>query len=408
MSPKSVLIGISGGVDSSVSAALLKDKGYAVSGAFLRFWEPKGADNKSLADAKAVCRILGIPLEIIEARGAFEKTVIQYFLREYEGGRTPNPCVFCNEKMKFKLLFETAQKLGIEMVATGHYAQVLPTSSLPPSLKLRQASMKHETCSMKPAYASSCANLLRQSGGQEATADRDAPAGKHGTGNAEQKMCYKLFPASDKKKDQSYFLYRLKQEQLAKIIFPLGGYEKTEVRKLAEKFQLPVFDKSDSQDVCFMANGNLEGFLKNKIVLQFGKIVDTGGNLMGEHRGLSLYTIGQRKGIEIGGTGPYFVVSKNVQGNILVVTNDINHPLIARKKIELDDVVWASALMSNFPASVRVRTRYHNPLIHATIGNISDGHCQLEFDLAQRAIAPGQSVVFYGESEEILGGGIIK
>lgn len=349
-------MGISGGVDSSASAALLKDEGYAVSGAFLRFWEPEEADNKSLADAKAVCSVLGIPLEIIDARGVFEKTVIQYFLREYEGGRTPNPCVFCNEKMKLKLLFETAQNLGIEMVATGHYARIM----------------------------------------------------KHRTSNAEQKMCYKLFPASDKKKDQSYFLYRLKQEQLAKIIFPLGGYEKVEVRKLAEKFQLPVFDKSDSQDVCFMANGNLEGFLKNKIVLQSGKIIDTDGNLMGEHRGLPLYTIGQRKGIEIGGTGPYFVVSKNVQENILIVTNDVDHSLIARKKIELEDVVWTSALMPNFPVSALVRTRYHNPLVHAIIGNISDGHYQLEFDLAQRAIAPGQSVVFYGEDEEILGGGIIK
>ncbi|MFZ2188973.1 MAG: tRNA 2-thiouridine(34) synthase MnmA [Candidatus Moraniibacteriota bacterium] len=386
MSRKSVLIGMSGGVDSSVSAALLKDEGYAVSGAFLRFWEHEEVDNRSLADTKAVCSILEIPLEIIDARGMFEKTVIQYFLREYESGRTPNPCVFCNEKMKFKLLFETAESLGIEMVATGHYArlcQEFPISNFQPCLPClpdRQAAGRFPNKCKLPAVKK----------------------------EAENKVEYRLLEAKDKNKDQSYFLYRLGQEELARVIFPLGEYQKAKVRKMAEKFRLPVFDKGDSQDVCFMANGNLEGFLKNKIVLQSGKIIDTDGNLMGEHRGLPLYTIGQRKGIEIGGTGPYFVVSKNVQKNILVVTNDIDHPSIARKKIELEDVVWVSALIPTFPVSVRVRTRYHNPLVHAIIGRISRGGCQLEFDLAQRAIAPGQSIVFYGEGDEILGGGIIR
>ncbi len=352
---KAVLIGISGGVDSSVSCALLKNKGYVVSAVFLRFWDEEGKTDKSLEDAKNVCGILNVPLMVVDAREDFKNVVVKYFLREYSSGKTPNPCIFCNEKMKFKLLLEVAKKMKINLVATGHYARV----------------MKHETCNMKQVE-------------------------------------YELLEAKDKNKDQSYFLYRLKQEQLAKIIFPLGGYEKVEVRKLAEKFKLPVFDKTESQDVCFMANNDLEKFLKKAIELKKGKIVDAEGKVLGEHRGLPLYTIGQRKGIEIGGAGPYFVVSKDMKKNVLTVTNKPSHPMLVQKIIELKDVVWVSGFAPKFPLSTLARTRYHNPLVCAMLTAGKDEKtCQVEFSIPQKAISPGQSVVFYGKDCEVLGGGVI-
>jgi tRNA-specific 2-thiouridylase len=350
-----VLVGISGGVDSAVSLSLLQEKNYAVSAVFLRFLDDGEKSEKALLDAKSTCIILNIPLTVVDARPEFKKMVIKYFIDEYAKGNTPNPCVFCNEKMKFKLLFDMADKLGINLVATGHYAQI----------------MKRETYNMKQGI-------------------------------------YKLLEAKDKNKDQSYFLYRLKQEQLARIIFPLGEYQKTDVRKLAEKFKLPVFDKNDSQDVCFMAENNLEKFLAKKINLKKGKITDTQGKVLGEHRGLPFYTIGQRKGIEIGGTGPYFVVEKNFKKNELRVTNEPQHPAITQKTITLKSVVWTDGVAPKLPLTATVRTRYHNPLICATIkSNKGQKTCQVEFAISQKAISPGQSVVFYGKDEEILGGGII-
>jgi len=354
MKQNKVLVGLSGGVDSAVSCALLKKKGYAVSAAFLRFWDGKGRTEKALVDAQKVCAVLAIPLEIIDLRAIFKKTVIKYFINEYAKGKTPNPCVFCNEKMKFKLLLKTAEKMGIEMVATGHYAKIKKS-------KIRDA------------------------------------------------VVHELFPAVDQKKDQSYFLYRLGQEVLSRTVFPLGGYKKEEVRALAIKFGLPVFDKGDSQDVCFMANGNLEEFLRKKIKLKKGKIIDTEGQVLSEHNGLPLYTIGQRKGIEIGGTGPYFVISKDMKKNILTVTNDLDHPAITQKTIKLEKVIWTSGMAQDFPLSVMVRTRYHNPLVCAIIEkNQKDKKHQLIFDVPQKAVSPGQSVVFYGEGGEVLGGGIIR
>jgi tRNA-specific 2-thiouridylase len=354
MQSEKILVGISGGVDSAVSLALLKNQGYLVSAVFLRFGDTGLKNNQALQDAKNICAGLHIPLKVIDAREGFRKTVIKYFITEYAKGRTPNPCVFCNEKMKFKLLFEIAEKLKIKLVATGHYAKIKKI-------------------------------------------------------NTSEKINYQLFPAIDQKKDQSYFLYRLKQEQLAKILFPLGDYKKEDVRKMAEKFKLPVFNKSDSQDVCFMANNNLESFLVKKIKLKKGKIIDVAKKVLGKHNGLPLYTIGQRKGIEIGGTGPYFVVAKNLKENILIVTNKLNHSALVQKKIKLKKVVWTNNIGHNLPLAVLVRTRYHNPLACAIIKNNPNKKTyQLEFEIPQKAISAGQSVVFYGKDEEVLGGGIIK
>ncbi|MFZ2881717.1 MAG: tRNA 2-thiouridine(34) synthase MnmA, partial [Candidatus Moraniibacteriota bacterium] len=282
---KKILVGISGGVDSAVTLALLKANGYHVEAAFLLLSEKQDKANKSLADAKEICKILNVPLKIIDAKLKFRKKVIKYFLDEYSKGRTPNPCIFCNEHIKFKLLLKAAKELKIDYIATGHYAKIKRI-------------------------------------------------------NKKGKLRYGLFQAKDEKKDQSYFLYRLKQEQLAKILLPLGDYTKEKIRELAKNFNLPVFNKEESQDVCFMDDNDLEEFLAKNVQLKKGKIMNTEGVVIGEHRGLLLYTNGQRKGINIGGSGPYFVVNKNLKKNTLIVTNNSIHEALSKTKINLKQISW--------------------------------------------------------------------
>jgi tRNA-specific 2-thiouridylase len=296
-------------------------------------------------------------LEIIDAQKKFKKEVVGYFLKEYGAGRTPNPCVYCNENLKFKMLFDLADKLKIDYVATGHYAQI----------------KKQEVGSKKQ--------------------------GK------KKKKHYQLLEAKDKKKDQSYFLYRLKQAQLSRLIFPLGEYEKTEVKKLAEKLKLPVFDKTESQDVCFLANISVEKFLEENIKLKKGKIVDAQGKVVGEHLGLPLYTLGQRKGINIGGTGPYYVIKKDGEKNCLIVTNKKEDLFLFSKFANLEELSWILSA-PKFPAKVLAKVRYQSPLISAVITKQKNG-CQIIFDKPQRAVTPGQSIVFYGKKEEVIGGGLI-
>ncbi len=350
---RKVLVGISGGVDSAVALALLKTAGYATEAVFLRLTADNKKTAKALSDAKKICKILGVTLHIKDARTLFRQKIIGYFVNEYAKGNTPNPCIFCNENVKFKLLLEIAKELKINLVATGHYARIKKI--------------------------------------------------KNG-----KKLNYKLFPGIDSKKDQSYFLYRLKQRQLSRIFFPLGDYEKETVRNLAEDFNLPVFKKSDSQDVCFMHNGGLEDFLKKKTNLKRGVIIDTKGKILGEHHGLALYTIGQRKGVEIGGSGPYFVVGKKMKKNLLVVTNDLQDLALFRSLVKLKQVSWIGDC-PKLPLEISVRTRYRNFLEYATIKTEKNKKKYwLEFKNPQRAISPGQSAVFYTKNREVLGGGIIK
>ena len=355
---------MSGGVDSSVAAALLKDKGYDVSGVFLKFWQDKcstDSENKccssdSLKRARKVAKILNIPFYVFDCSKDFKKYVVDYFIKEYSRGNTPNPCIICNKKIKFGFLFSKMQAIGGDYLATGHY--------------IRNKESRIEN----------------------------------------RELRYKLFRAEDKKKDQTYFLYNLNQKKLSKLFFPIGDYKKDKVRELAKKFKLPVAKIKESQDVCFLPKGRLEKFLKNHINnIESGLIVDIKGKEVGKHQGLSFYTIGQRKGIKIGGGKPYYVVEKNSKENKLIVTRDSEDKRLFTKKFKTFDVNWVSEKMLKFPLKINCQIRYRQKSVDAKIlkYNKLNKTCVVEFKNSQRAVTSGQAAVFY-KNEELLGGGIIK
>ena len=384
---KRVVLALSSGVDSSVSAALLKKQGYDVVGVFMHFWkdpeenelvENKCCSLEAYEDARKVAQILNIPLYTINVAKEFKKEVVDYFLDEIKAGRTPNPCVACNPRIKFRFLFQKMLEMGADFVASGHYARIkreLPTSN-----------KKFSKKSNLPV------------GGQ----------------NPKSKIeSYHLFQAEDGNKDQTYFLYNLNQAQLAKIIFPVGEYQKTEIRKMAKEFGLPVFDKDDSQGICFTQEKYPTNFIKRNTPMKKGKIINTEGKVLSEHEGLSIYTIGQRKGINIGGNGPYYVVEKDLENNILIVTNKEDDPKLFRKEMQVRDINWIGGSEPKFPLKVNVKIRYRNPLVGAIITEkiqnnmMPDGVYRVEFVEAQKAVTPGQSAVFYTDNGEVLGGGII-
>lgn len=356
---------MSSGVDSSVAAALLKKQGYDVIGIFMHFWkeplagqasqnslvENKCCSLEAQEDARKVCQILGIPLYTANAEKEFKKEVVNYFLREYAGGRTPNPCVVCNEHIKFKVLFKKMLEMKADYIASGHYAR---------KLKFK----------------------------------------------GKEKFIYKLFQGKDKEKDQSYFLYNFNQKQLSRILFPIGDYNKTEIRKIAKGMGLPVFNKDDSQGLCFTPEKYPEGFLRRNLKLKKGKTVNTVGKAIGKHEGLPLYTIGQRRGINIGGDGPYYVTGKDLKKNILIVTNNEKDAALFRSKMVVEKVNWISLSPKN-NSKILVKTRYRNPVVSAIIKTYGKDY-SITFAKPQRAISPGQSAVFYKPSGELWGGGIIK
>jgi tRNA-specific 2-thiouridylase len=357
---KKVIVAMSGGVDSSVAAALLKKQGFEVTGFHFRLFK----DGKKEKQLKKAAKAIGIRLVVRDARKEFEKKVIGYFLREYKAGRTPNPCVVCNKCIKFKFLFDKLLELEADYVATGHYVrlrrEILNSKSEIPNLK----------------------NL------------------------------YKLCEAKDKTKDQSYFLYTLDQKQLAKILFPLGGFTKNEVKKLAKKFGLPVLDQEESRGACFIAEKWPDVFLESRIKMKKGDIIDAAGNKLGKHIGLALYTIGQRRNIRIGGTGPYYVLAKDLKKNRLIVTGDPKDPRLFSRTVALEKVSWVAG-EPRFPLRTRVKIRYQHQSVSAIIKTCSMKHAtynnayKVKFDKPQRAVTPGQSAVFYGKGGEVLGGGII-
>jgi len=369
---KRVIVGMSSGVDSSVAAALLKKQGYDVIGIFMHFWkepaqnslvENKCCSLEAQEDARKVCQILGIPLYTANVEKDFKKEVVDYFLREYAGGRTPNPCVACNKHIKFNVLFKKMLEMKADYVASGHYA-----------LK------------------------------REVKSEREKGKSK----------IYKLFQGKDKEKDQSYFLYNFNQKQLSRILFPIGNYKKSEIRSIAKKLGLPVFNKDDSQGLCFTPEKYPEEFLRRNLKLKKGKTVNTAGKAIGAHDGLPLYTIGQRRGINIGGNGPYYVADKDLRKNILIVSNDEKDPALFCSEILAEKVNWISGKPKN-SAKILVKTRYRNPLVSAIIKQEgkskkqgASGLYKIIFSKPQRAISPGQSAVFYARGGELLGGGVIK
>ncbi len=368
-----VVIGISSGVDSAVSAALLKERGYEVIGVFMHFWKEPEQDSltenrccslESLEEARKICRMLGIPLYTVNAEKEFKRYVVDYFLHEYAACRTPNPCIACNKYIKFRVLFQKMMELEGDFVATGHYAQI--------KSKVQNLNSKFK-----------------------------------------KKTIYILHQSKDKEKDQTYFLYNLTQEQLARILFPVGEYTKSEVRVMARKRGLPVFNKKDSQEVCFIPEKHSDNFLARNLNMRKGNIVDTRGNVLGTHNGLPLYTPGQRRGIKLGGDGPYYVVKKNNQGNELVVSRESYKSGLYDTRFKISEINWIAENLK-FPLQAKVRVRYRHPAISAIIQACSSGSGlgkdahEVILENPERAVTPGQSAVVYGLKGEVLGGGVIS
>lgn len=349
-----VFVGLSGGVDSSVAAALLVDAGYEVTGVYMKNWSqdlpgmrcPWAED---LADAKRVAVELGIDFKVYDFEKDYRAKVVQYMLDEYKLGRTPNPDVMCNQEIKFKLFLDTALSDGAEMVATGHYAKV------------------------------------------ERLADDKA----------------KLLQARDQKKDQTYFLYRVPSEALAKTLFPIGDLEKTEVRKIAEARGLVTARKKDSVGICFVGQVGIEEFLSEYINTKPGEIIEKEtGKKLGWHKGSILYTIGQRHGLDVGGGLPYYVISKDIDKNYVYVSRNLNQKEMWSEEITIRNLHWIND-RPKVGANLQIRIRHLAPLVQATIYSIEKDSAMLKLSQAIRAVAPGQSVVVY-DDQVCLGGGIVK
>ncbi|NCO15350.1 tRNA 2-thiouridine(34) synthase MnmA [Candidatus Wolfebacteria bacterium CG18_big_fil_WC_8_21_14_2_50_39_7] len=366
---KKIFVAMSGGVDSSVAALLLKKQGYDVVGGFMKYWadfqsvsghaENRCCSSEARRDAMKVCSKLNIPFLTWDFQKEFKKAVVNDFISGYKKGITPNPCVICNKEIKFGLFFEKALKMGADYVATGHYAR-LATGDKKQGTRKRK-SLSHVSCRMS------------------------------------------LFAAKDKNKDQSYFLWTLTQNQLKHCLFPIGDHLKSEVRQIAKKAGLPVALKRASQEVCFVYDADLTGFLKKWIKPKKGEIIELKTNKkIGEHNGIQFYTIGQR--VPIGGTGPYYVFSKNLKKNqLIVIGKDDKNSLY--NEIALKNVNWISGEPPK-SAKILVRTRYRQPLVSAKI-MLHASRFMLYFDQPVKFVAPGQSAVFYNKENELLGGGVI-
>lgn len=354
---KQVVVGLSGGVDSAVAALLLKEQGWQVSAIFMQNWQADDADpyctlTQDLADAKHVADKLKIPLEVVNFSDEYWQKVFQYFLDEYAAGRTPNPDVMCNKEIKFKAFLNYVLEKGIDTIATGHYAR------------------------------------------QDFCGDR-----------------FRLLKGLDENKDQSYFLYLLNQEQLKHSLFPLGTYQKSEVRALAKKAGLPNHSKKDSTGICFIGERKFKDFLNQYLLKKPGNIVDENDAILGRHDGLMFYTLGQRQGIGLGGCkgrfeAPWYVIKKDLVKNELIVSQNGDHPFLQSKKITCDKLHWISGALpaDSFACAAKIRYRQKDQACQVT--RISDSQYEVVFNEPVRAATPGQSVVFY-KDEECLGGGII-
>lgn len=347
-----VVIGMSGGVDSSVAALLLKEAGYDVIGVFMKNWDDTDEMGVCTAeldydDVRRVCDQIGIPYYTVNFEKEYWDKVFVYFLEEYKRGRTPNPDVMCNKEIKFKAFLERAMQLEADYLATGHYAQI-----------------------------------GRENGG------------------------FTLLRGADQGKDQTYFLYTLGQDQLSKTLFPIGHLTKREVRKIAQDAGLATANKKDSTGICFIGEKDFKEFLSKYLPAQPGEIRSIDGGLKGYHDGLMYHTLGQRKGLGIGGPGePWFVVGKDLNTNTLIVAQGGDHPALYSEGLEATEVSWVAGEPPAARFTCTAKFRYRQPDQEVTV-NLTETGCRVEFHQPQRAITPGQAVVFY-DGEKCLGGGTI-
>jgi tRNA-uridine 2-sulfurtransferase len=348
---KVVYVGMSGGVDSSVTAALLKEQGYTVVGVYMKNWSQDLPGfpcpwEEDFRDAKRVAVQLGIDFKMYDFETEYRQKVVDYMIDEYKAGRTPNPDIMCNQEIKFKLFLETALEDGADLIATGHYSRI-----------------------------------------------------KEG----------QLLTAKNKDKDQSYFLYRVTEEALHRSLMPIGEFKtKAEVRGLAKKFKLATAEKKDSQGICFVGKVGIREFLEQYVEASPGPIVNQHGLVIGEHDGAIFYTIGQRHGLNVGGGLPYYVVGKDMEKNEVFVTTDIGDGRLWSKELIITDTHWINdEPKAHKGQEFKVRTRYRAPLVKVIkLNKLSNGQWQLELDEEVRAITAGQSAVLYN-AEQVVGGGIV-
>lgn len=357
--PRKIIIGMSGGVDSAVSAHLLLQEGHAVEALFMKNWEEDDTSQycsaaRDLEDVDAVCQILGIPYRTVNFSTEYWERVFKYFLQEYKNGRTPNPDVVCNREIKFRAFLDWALATGADAIATGHYAR-----------------------------------LKTNDDGSRA-----------------------LLTGQDADKDQSYFLHQLNQHQLKHTLFPVGTLTKKEVRRRAAKLKLPNFAKKDSTGICFIGERPFKEFLKTYLPAQPGTIVTAEGQEIGRHEGLMYYTLGQRQGIGIGGykghrNEPWYVVDKDLPGNRLVVVQGAEHPLLYKSFLIARELYWVAGSAPAFPLRCMAKNRYRQEDQTCLVLATDTDQLRVEFSKPQRAVTPGQSIVFYS-GEQCLGGGVIQ
>jgi tRNA-specific 2-thiouridylase len=351
---KHIFVGLSGGVDSAVAAALLLRDGHRVTGVYMKNWSDEAADQageecgwrQERRDAMRVAAHLGIPFLTYDLEAEYRERVFAYLVREYAEGRTPNPDVLCNNLVKFDAFLERAKADGADMIATGHYARVRKTGE-----------------------------------------------------------AYQLLAGADLNKDQSYFLHRLDQEQLSRALFPIGHLEKPEVRRLAREFGLPNAEKKDSQGLCFIGKVDMRTFLEPHVSQAPGPIVEPDGKEIGRHAGMAAYTIGQRHGLGLGGGEPAYVVGKQMATNTLVVARGEDPEALYRDVVMLDDMHWIAGAAPEAPFTCQARIRYRQPLQDTRVQWSDDGY-DLVFTERQRAVTPGQFAVLY-DGDVCLGGGVI-